>query len=87
MMAKGFFGEMIWRDEIEFQSWINCPVSTDPVDSFKHTQLYISKNNVFEIKITRPTPFHSVSNDITWSCAPMRFGSRVSIEFCSSRIR
>ena len=47
MMAKGFFGEMIWRDEIEFQSWINCPVSTDPVDLFEHTQLHISKNNFF----------------------------------------
>ena len=65
MISKGFWGEMIWRDEIEFQSWINCPVSTDLVDSFKHTQLHISKNNFFEIKINRPTPFHSFSNDIT----------------------
>ena len=67
MISKGFFGEMIWRDEIEFQSWINCPVSADPVDLFEHTQLHISKNNFFEIKITRPTPFHSFSNDITYA--------------------
>ena len=65
MISKGFFGEMIWRDEIEFQSWINCPVSTDPVDSFKHTQLHISKTNFIEIKITLPTHFHSISNGIT----------------------
>ena len=67
MISKGFFGEMIWRDEIEFQSWINWPVSIDPVDLFEHTQLHISKNNFFEIKITRPTPFHSFPNDITYA--------------------